>query len=49
MVLDDLFLADYFEFLIQLFPVSFVLGCFLTFCAWGAGMGFLLFARILRG
>ena len=48
MVLDEFFNPDYFELLIQLLPVSFLLGCLLTFAAWGVGMGFLLFARILR-
>ena len=49
MVLDDLFNPDYFELLIQLFPVSFCLGCLLAFSAWCLGMGFAVFARIVRG
>ena len=47
--LDVVFNSDYLGNLLQLFPVSFLLGGFLVFSAWALGMGFAVFARVVRG
>lgn len=47
-LLNVFFNSDYFSYLLQLFPVSFLLGGLLVFCSWALAMGFVLFARIVR-